>query len=92
MPAATAAAEPEDEPPGRAFRIVRIARRTRAEKVNSVVTVLPMITAPASRSRVTAVQSRIGLRPLSNGEPHSVRIIGDVEDVLDRDRDAVQRA
>src|SRR5215470_1014109 len=63
IPAATAAAEPLEEPPGvcpelcglRVFPGVRVA--------NSVVTVLPMITAPAARSSDATAASRDGVRP-----------------------------
>ena len=37
-----------------------------------MVTVLPMITAPAARSRATAAASRRGVRPAHSGEPNSV--------------------
>src|SRR6267143_102367 len=62
MPAATAAAEPLEEPPGvwpgwcglRVLPGVRVA--------NSVVTVLPMMTAPAARRRSVTAASRDGVR------------------------------
>src|SRR2546430_13142141 len=62
MPAATAAAEPLEDPPGvRAglwgFRVLPGAR-----PANSVVTVLPITTAPAARSMATTVASREGAR------------------------------
>src|SRR5437867_10416684 len=73
-PAATAAAEPLEEPPGvyaglcglRVFPGVRVA--------NSVVTVLPMTTAPAARSSDTTDASRDGVRPAWSTEPFSVGI------------------
>ena len=72
MLAATAAADPLDEPPGVCagscgFRVlpgVRVA--------NSVVTVLPMMTAPAARSSDTTEASRDGVRPACSTEPFSV--------------------
>ena len=58
MPAATAAAEPLDEPPGVRSRSqgLRVPRGSLA--ANSVVTVLPTMTAPASRSAATVAASR----------------------------------
>src|SRR5437867_12757987 len=72
MPAATAAAEPHEEPPGvyaglcgfRVFPGVRVA--------NSVVTVLPMMTAPAARSNEATDASRDDVRPAWRTEPCSV--------------------
>ena len=74
IPAATAAADPLEEPPGvcpglcgfRVLPAVRVA--------NSVVTVLPMITAPAARSRSTTAASREGVRPACSTDPFSVGI------------------
>ena len=51
-----------------------------------------MITAPAARRRATAAASRRGVRPAQSGEPNSVGMIAGVEDVLDAERDPVQRA
>ncbi len=62
-PSATAAAEPEDEPPGvcvpRSGFFVLPGVRT----ASSVVTVLPRMTAPASRSWPTQNASRCVCRP-----------------------------
>ena len=60
MPAATAAAEPEDEPPG-----VRLASKGLVvgpgwAPPNSAVTVLPTITAPAARKAATITLSAVG--------------------------------
>src|SRR6266542_250318 len=74
MPAATAAADPLDDPPGVCpglcgFRVLpgwRVA--------NSVVTVLPMMTAPAPRSIATTLASRAGVRPACRTDPFSVGI------------------
>ena len=71
-PAATAAAEPLLEPPG--VRVsshgLRVARGS--IHANSVVTVLPRITPPASRSAATLALSRSLRKPANNGEPLSV--------------------
>src|SRR4030095_4417960 len=58
--AATAAAEPEDEPPGvwAWFQGFRVGAGSRY--ANWVVCVLPRTIAPAARSRLTAPQSRDG--------------------------------
>ncbi len=60
MRAATAAAEPDDEPPGvwAGFHGLRAGDGSR--NANCVVWVLPRMTAPAARSRATAPQSRVG--------------------------------
>ena len=62
--AATHAAEPEEEPPGVCpiWRGLRVAAGVRL--ASSVVTVLPMITAPAVRRAATQVASSDGRRPL----------------------------
>ena len=57
MPAATAAAEPLDEPPGVRSGSCGLRVLPGVNSASSVVTVLPMITAPAWRSSATAVQS-----------------------------------
>ena len=72
MPAATAAAEPLLDPPAcvpgpSGFRVPR-----GSVEANSVVTVLPTITAPASRSAATAAASRPLRQPTKSGEPCSV--------------------
>jgi hypothetical protein len=62
-PAATAAAEPPEEPPGTrlgswGFRVVPKAEFSVDDPMaNSSMLVFPTITAPASRSRVTTVAS-----------------------------------
>src|SRR5215467_12010190 len=72
MPAATAAAEPLDEPPGvcARFQGLRVPRGSVA--ANSVVTVLPRITAPACRSAETQAASFCERQPANSGEPISV--------------------
>src|SRR5271168_4573665 len=74
MPAATAAAEPLDDPPGvcAVFHGLRVPRGS--EAANSVVTVLPKITAPASRSARTLAASFSERQPANSGEPISVGI------------------
>src|SRR6476646_893686 len=72
IPAPTAAAEPLLEPPGvrvksHGFRVPRACAAA-----NSVVTALPIITAPASRSAATAAASRAPRQPAKSGEPCSV--------------------
>ena len=57
-----------------------------------MVTVLPMMTAPAARSLATTVASCRGRRPAASGGAELGRIVRGVDDVLDRDRNAVQRA
>src|SRR6185312_7280981 len=72
IPVATAAAEPLLDPPGvRAISHgLRVPRGSVA--ANSVVTVLPTMTAPASRRAATAAASRPDDQPSNNGEPISV--------------------
>ena len=69
MPTATAAADPLDEPPGvcAVFHGLRVPRGSDA--ANSVVTVLPIITAPASRSARTLAASFSDRQPRKSGEP-----------------------
>src|SRR5579863_1832435 len=73
-PTATAAADPLDEPPGvcAVFHGLRVPRGSDAE--NSVVTVLPTITAPASRSARTLAASFSERQPSNSGEPICVGI------------------
>src|SRR5262249_21342064 len=72
MPAATAAAGPDEEPPGVRAGSCGLRVGPGGEYANSVVTDLPMMTAPAARSLATTVASCRGLRPLPIGEPSSV--------------------
>ena len=76
MPQATAAAEPLDEPPGVCprFHGLRVPRGSAA--ANSVVTVLPMMTAPAWRSAETQAASFSERQPANSGEPISVGHVG----------------
>ena len=63
MPAATAAADPADEPPGVWARLrgLRVADGT--SEANCVVTVLPMTMPPAWRVSTTALASAAGRWP-----------------------------
>ena len=72
MPDATPAAEPDDEPPGvcavlRGFRVA-----PGVELASSVVTVLPMMMAPAERSAATQCASSRGRYPSNMVEPYWV--------------------
>src|SRR5437667_4913889 len=58
MPSATAAAEPLDEPPGVRDRSRGLRVGPGTVLANSVVTTLPTITAPASRSASATAESR----------------------------------
>src|ERR1700681_4546956 len=72
MPAATDAAEPLEEPPGvcAVFHGLRVPRGSDA--ANSVVTVLPMMTAPASRNARTQAASFSERQPAKSDDPISV--------------------
>ncbi len=72
MPAATAAAEPDEEPPGVCARLCGLRVRAGVSSASSVVTVLPRITAPAARSDATQAASVLGRRPAKMGLPFSV--------------------
>ena len=50
-----------------------------------------MITAPAARSRATAVAVAHRLAALEQRRAAFGRVVGGIEDILDRDRNAVQR-
>ena len=63
MPAATAAAEPEDEPPGVRDGSNGLVVGPGCEPPSSAVTVLPSTTAPAWRRAQTAALSRLGKFP-----------------------------
>src|SRR5919197_4801900 len=72
MCAATAAAEPLDEPPGVCSGLCGFLVLPGLKYAHSVVTVLPMITAPAARSFATTAASVRGVRPLCSTVPFSV--------------------
>ena len=69
MRSATAAAEPLDEPPGVCRRLSGCDVGPGSRFANSVVTVLPRITAPASRSAATQAASSAGMKPAQAREP-----------------------
>lgn len=71
-PAATAAAEPLEEPPGVWAGRCGLRVGPGWKYANSVVTVLPSGTAPARRSRSTSQASSATIRPWRSTEPHSV--------------------
>ena len=60
MPAATAAHEPDDEPPGVCARLCGLRVSAGSMVANSVVTVLPMTMPPARRISATAAASARG--------------------------------
>src|SRR3954465_6150056 len=60
MPAATAAAEPEDDPPGVCSRLCGLRVLPVCWCANSVVTVLPRMMPPARRSIATVEASLAG--------------------------------
>ena len=72
IPSATAAAEPDEEPPGVCSTLCGLRVGPGEKKANSVVTVLPITTAPAARRRATRVASLRGRRPPSSTVPFSV--------------------
>ena len=72
MWAATAAAEPEDEPPGVRSGSKGLVVGPGWAPPSSAVTVLPRMTAPARRSAHTAALSRFGKLPRKAAQPNSV--------------------
>ena len=64
------------------------------EKANSVMLVLATITAPAARSRRTTAASAVAGRRFlgKNFRAGAGRLAGDVEQILDADDGAVERA
>ena len=82
-----------------ARRAARRARRSCGLRVvwngwlaaNSVVVVLPMMMAPASRSACTLAESRRDCCALEQRRALAGRHVGGLDDVLDRDRHAVDR-
>src|SRR6266700_3714835 len=68
-PTATAAADPDDDPPGVCAGSHGLRVLAGSKKANGVVTVLPKTNAPAALSRVTHVASRGGRWPSNMGEP-----------------------
>src|SRR6185436_1987067 len=72
IPAATAAAEPLDEPPGVRAGSSGLRVGPGWAPANSVVTALPTITAPARRSAHAAAESRPPRQPAKTGLPNWV--------------------
>ena len=70
--AATAAAEPLEDPPGVCPGLWGLRVLPGVRPASSAVTVLPMMTAPAARSMATALASRAGARPACSTVPFSV--------------------
>ena len=60
MPAATAAAEPEDDPPGVCAGLCGLRVPAGTSEANSVVTVLPATMPPARRTIMTMAASVFG--------------------------------
>ena len=69
MPAATAAADPDEDPPGVCARLRGLRVPAGSNEANSVVTVLPSTTAPARRAIITSAASAFGRWPAWIGEP-----------------------
>jgi hypothetical protein len=63
MPAATAAAEPEDEPPGVCAGLCGLRVAAGSSEANCVVTVLPGTMPPARRTNDTIAASAFGRCP-----------------------------
>ena len=91
IPAATAAAEPDEEPPGVRAGSCGLRVLPGVMEASSVVTVLPMITAPACAQ--PPHDRRIVPRPAAGVDRRAVlgRHVGGVDDVLHPDREAVQQ-
>lgn len=70
--AATAAAEPDEEPPGVRPRSKGLVVGPGSVPPSSAVTVLPRMTAPTARSAHTAALSRRGQLPRQASQPISV--------------------
>ncbi len=98
-PAATATADPLLEPP--ATRWTRVSHgfhgapigslRPHPPKANSTMCVLPSGIIPAASSLSTAVAVSAATRPCQLFEPAVVTPVLDVQQILERDRQAVQR-
>jgi len=72
MRAATAAAEPDDEPPGVRRKSCGLRVRAGSPPPKHTVSVLPTMTAPPARSAATGAASRSGRLPRNRSEPYSV--------------------
>ena len=98
MPAATLAADPPLEPPGDRLTSWGLRAGPNADSslvvpnANSWRLVLPMMTAPASRSATITGASWRGDVPFAHAGRRGGRRAGDVDQILDGDRDAVKGA
>src|ERR1700759_669367 len=63
IPAPTAAADPDDEPPGVCAGLCGLSVAVGSEDANAVVVVLPMMVAPAALSAITIEASAFGCQP-----------------------------
>src|SRR5499427_10186834 len=72
IPAATAAADPIEEPPGVREGSHGLVVGPGVAEASSAVTVLPTTTPPAASILATAVAERPGTRPRKSAEPRSV--------------------
>ena len=72
--AATAAADPLDEPPDVWSRLSGLAVRTGPPQANGIVTVFPITTAPACFVIVTQAASTRGRHPAKIGLPYELGI------------------
>ena len=73
-PSATPAADPLLDPPGVCRRLCGLPVGPGLRVANSVVTVLPITTAPAARAQATGAASARGCQPRQIGEPYSLGI------------------
>ena len=88
---ATAAADPDDDPPGvcSGWRGLRVFPGPK--KASSVVTVLPSMMAPAALSSANDESVSAGSTSGEDRRSEFGRKIAGVDDVLDADRDSAQR-
>lgn len=85
MKSATEAAEPLEEPPGVCVSLCGLRVRPGVKVANSVVTVLPRISAPARRAVDSRAVAGVDRRAVPGGH------VAGVEDVLHAHRQAVQQ-
>jgi hypothetical protein len=91
MLAATAAAEPLEDPPGVCSGLCGLRVFPGEKYAHSVVTVLPRITAPDARSIFTTAASLRGVRPFVERAAVLGRHVAGVDDVLEADRYPAER-
>ena len=92
MPAATAAAEPDEDPPGVCAGLRGLRVPAGCRNANSVVTVLPATIAPLARIIATRPPRRGRAVAGIDGRAEFGRHVVRVENVLDADGDAGERA